>query len=137
LNLIFSDFFLPKNAILSIFSEDSTCFFSYTHTQNSSSGVFATPIVESNILYLSLSVPRKYVENVHMRISQISYGFRSFKMNQESELKSSGDCNVDINCSEGADWQLQKRSVCRLIISGTHSCSGALLNNTLQDGTPY
>ena len=138
LNLIFSDFFLPKNATLSIFSEDSTCFFGpYTYTQNSSSGVFATPIVEGNILYLSLSVPIKYVENVHMRISQISYGFRSFKTNQKSELKSSGDCNVDINCSEGADWQLQKRSVCKIIISGTHACTGALLNNTLQDGTPY
>ena len=49
-----------------------------------------------------------------------------------------GGCNglVDINCPDGAAWQLEKRAVVRTL-SGNSLCSGALINNTAQDGTPF
>jgi PKD repeat protein len=47
---------------------------------------------------------------------------------------------VDINCAAGTNWQTEKHAVCRMTfsISGkSYYCSGALVNNTRADGTPY
>jgi len=47
---------------------------------------------------------------------------------------------VGINCYEGKDLQNQKHSVCRITFrSGDEGylCTGALINNTGNDGTPY
>lgn len=53
---------------------------------------------------------------------------------------SSGACEVNINCPEGLEWQRQKRGVARIVVkqgSALYYCSGSLVNNTLQDKTPY
>lgn len=47
---------------------------------------------------------------------------------------------VNIACPPGNHWQLTKRSVCRIIFTeGNYNylCSGALINNVRNDGTPY
>ncbi len=47
---------------------------------------------------------------------------------------------VPVNCDEGKDWQNQKHSVCKYSFNdGQYSylCSGALINNKKNDGTPY
>ncbi len=49
----------------------------------------------------------------------------------------SGDCNVDVNCTEGLIWQNAKRAVVKLIIDNTYICSGTLLNTTSNDEKPY
>jgi len=52
----------------------------------------------------------------------------------------SGSCNVNVNCSEGSAWSLQKRSIVR-IFAYTDSIralgTGVLLNNARNDYTPY
>lgn len=52
----------------------------------------------------------------------------------------SGNCEVNVNCSEGARWQKQKRGVARIVVkqgSALYYCSGSLLNNVREDRTPY
>jgi len=44
--------------------------------------------------------------------------------------------HVDIACPEAADWRDLSRSVVR-IIAFNQKCTGVLLNNTAEDGTPY
>lgn len=48
----------------------------------------------------------------------------------------SGSCQVDVACDEGDPWHKEERSVCLLIINGSEACSGALINNTNEDGRP-
>jgi PKD repeat protein len=50
------------------------------------------------------------------------------------------DGYLNVNCPEGRDWQETKHAVCKISFqSGRYSylCSGSLINNTNQDGTPY
>src|SRR5690606_7190306 len=50
------------------------------------------------------------------------------------------DCHKNANCPEGDPWEKQKRSACRVLMvleEGTGYCSGTLINNTEEDGTPY
>jgi hypothetical protein len=52
----------------------------------------------------------------------------------------SGDTYVNINCQEGKDLQLPKHAVCKITFKSngnSYLCSGSLINNTRQDGTPY
>ncbi|MEN8250555.1 MAG: serine protease [Bacteroidota bacterium] len=46
-------------------------------------------------------------------------------------------CIEDINCSDGDDWQVEKDAVLLMVIDSCTVCTGILLNNTDQDGTPY
>ena len=52
----------------------------------------------------------------------------------------SESCEVNVNCSVGADWRIQQRGVARIYVvegwSGGY-CTGTLINNTSNDGTPY
>jgi len=55
---------------------------------------------------------------------------------RNSGFGESGDCNVNINCPEGEDWQLQKKAVMRVLANkGTYAewGTGILLNNTNND----
>ncbi len=61
-------------------------------------------------------------------------GIFGYKANQNAEA---GRCNVDINCPEGNSHQLEKNAVLKLIINGNILCTGALVNNTSQDGRPF
>ncbi|MFO7868793.1 MAG: T9SS type A sorting domain-containing protein [Bacteroidales bacterium] len=141
LNLIFTDFFLPKGSSLQVYSRDSTFFYGpYTSEHNNDAQVFATPVVRDSVICISVSVPRELSDSLSLTIQQISYGFRDFE-NSLKSLKSnndlSGDCQVNVNCSQGVDWQKEKRAVSRLIIDGTTVCTGSLVNNTAQDGRPF
>ena len=57
-----------------------------------------------------------------------------------SEAELGGNCHVDVNCPEGADWVPQRDAVVRIrvvISQGTGWCTGTLMNNTEEDCTPY
>lgn len=54
--------------------------------------------------------------------------------------KSSGSCMVNVRCAEGENWTKQKNGVARMLIpvgNSMYTCSGTLVNNTLQDKKPY
>ena len=50
-----------------------------------------------------------------------------------------GICEVHVNCSEGSSWQDEKKGIARILVkegSLTFWCTGSLINNTNNDGTP-
>ena len=68
-----------------------------------------------------------------MHIRDISGG-------QLNGYNSSDECQVNANCPEGNAWENQKMSTCRIQIGSGWNvglCSGALINNTLNNCTPY
>jgi hypothetical protein len=49
-------------------------------------------------------------------------------------------CEVNVNCDEGSDWQLQKRGVARILVkqsSALFYCTGSLINNAKKDKAPF
>lgn len=58
----------------------------------------------------------------------------------ETGFGSSFSCMININCDEGRPYEKEKRGVVRIRIVGEQGialCTGALLNNTSADRTPY
>ncbi len=143
LNFIFDEFFMPEGGKLYLYSENhKELLGAYTETQNQESGVLATWLVNSDKVIVEYFEPAEVQGEGRLHIGNITHGYRNAKtFKQQKALNSSGDCNVDVDCPIGADWQaykdLNKKAVGILLSGGSGFCSGALVNNTANDGTPY
>ncbi|PLW92287.1 MAG: hypothetical protein C0592_11565, partial [Marinilabiliales bacterium] len=88
--------------------------------------------------------PSEYESEAILHIGEVIYAYND-KVNEDAmstrDLGDSGSCQVNINCSpEGDSWQDEKRGVARILFregAGWYWCSGTLVNNTLENGTPY
>jgi hypothetical protein len=107
------------------------------------------PPVEGDTAVVELFWPealRAVRPNIHL--GTLSHGYRPLGRGGEpasagdgaparSPEITSGACNIDVNCPLGADWQLQKQGVARILIGGSGLCSGSLINTTAGDCRPY
>ena len=138
LNIIFDKFLLPDGVQVFLYDPDRNIINgAYTALNNKESGLFATSPVPGNHLVIEVDIDKSLAAfSPKLIIGQVSldkknaFGFKS-------GFGKSGDCNVDINCPQGADWQLEKRAVCKFIRGGSWLCSGALINNTANDGRAF
>jgi len=79
----------------------------------------------------------------NINIGEFGYVYRGeggFEVGQRGPFGSSESCEVNINCSVGANWRIQQRGVARIyVVEGWSAgyCTGTLINNTSNDGTPY
>ncbi|MCS7087047.1 MAG: hypothetical protein NZ534_13315, partial [Bacteroidia bacterium] len=49
------------------------------------------------------------------------------------DFNDSGECNVNVNCPQGAQWQTAKKGVAMILLSdGSRLCSGSLINDVPQ-----
>lgn len=150
INLNYDKFWLPKGAKLHLYNADTSmyigAFTSFNnHGKNESPSKFSTGIVVGDKTILELYEPKEVSGKSIISISEVIYGFRClpmFKEYYENEDKGcfgwAGSCHVNINCSEGDNWQKEKTGVATSTAkNGKCWMTGSLLNNTNHDGTPY
>jgi hypothetical protein len=145
INLIFEDFFLPKGSEMFIWSADREEFIgSFNHKNNQDYRVLATSILQHDKIVVEVQAMNAVKEQVSFVISMVVHGYRPVLMNHFAEFDlergpygTSGSCNNNVNCPVGAAWQVEKRSVALILSGGSASCTGVLVNNTANDGTPY
>jgi lysyl endopeptidase len=138
LNLIFDEFQLPKGSRLFLYNENRILG-AYTAENNKPSGKFAVSPIEGEELIVQYEVPENVSPSANFVISTVNHDFIGItKYDDRRPLgRMAGDCNIDINCSLGNEWEELKNAVCRLIINGKRVCSGTLVNNTTRNNTPY
>lgn len=145
INLIFGQYNLPKGAQLFVWSTDREEFIgAFTEKNNSLDRILATTVLQSDRVVVELMVPVELREDLVLELTTVVHGYRPVLINHFAETSaergpygSSGSCNNNVNCPVGADWQVEKRSVALIVEGGTAICTGALVNNTANDGTPY
>ncbi|MBQ6725197.1 MAG: trypsin-like peptidase domain-containing protein [Bacteroidales bacterium] len=139
LNFVFDRFVIPQGGRMFIYTPDRKYVTgAFTEQSNNPEHVFSTS------LYPGQSVIMEYYEPLSVRgaseltLSTVIHGYRDiFFKSDKGAYGTSGSCNININCPEGANWQLEKRGVALILNRGSAHCSGALINNTSNDGTPY
>jgi lysyl endopeptidase len=144
-NLIFEDFYLPKGAEMFIWSADREEFLgSFNHKNNQEYRVLATSILQHDKVVVEVQANNAVRDQVSFVISMVVHGYRAVLMNHFADFDedrgpygTSGSCNNNVNCAVGAAWQVEKKSVALILSGGSASCTGALVNNTANDGTPY
>ena len=151
--LYYDRFFIPDGGKLFIYNANRTQLLgAYSSNTNPDNKKFATEFVAGDELILEYNEPQMSGNNVEpdIRISGIGYGYNYLKVSQSNEniplidAKPGGNsifnCQVNVNCPEGNNWQNQKKGVAKTIApvgNAGYLCSGSLVNNTAQDLTPY
>jgi len=143
LNFIFDNLFIPKDGSLYLYNDDhSDLLGAYTHKQNQEGGILGTWLVKGDSVWIEYYEPLSVQGQGTLHIAKATHGYRNADtFNQAKGLNDSGNCNLDVDCSIGEDWEElkehNKRSAGILLSGGSGFCSGALINNTQNDGTPY
>ncbi|MBK5720965.1 hypothetical protein JGH11_08785 [Dysgonomonas sp. Marseille-P4677] len=143
--LKYNEFEIPTGAKLFIYNSDySHILGAYTSITNPSGKSFATEAVAGDNIVLEYVEAKDTLNTQKPRI-QISgigycYNYISVSTTLRSGIDVSGSCQVNINCSEGDDWQHQKKGIAQTITplnDGWYFCSGSLVNNTSDTIKPY
>lgn len=137
--LSYSHFSIPEGGKLFIYNKSKDQILgAYTHKTNPFGKEFSTEIVYGDELTL------EYEEGPDQSIPEIvitGIGYIYSNIAKKSDGNISGSCQVNVNCSEGANWQHEKKGIAKtLAMIGSHGwykCSGTLINNTNLDMTPY
>ncbi len=143
LNVIFDDFFLPEGGTVYLYNNEKTDLLgAYTSIQNPESGILGTWLVQGDSLWIEYYEPANVSGQGRLHIAKATHGYRNAEtFNLAKGLNDSGDCNLDVDCPIGSDWttlkDLNKKSAGILLSGGSGFCSGALVNNTTNDGKPY
>jgi hypothetical protein len=131
ISFIFDRYVLPKGAKLFIWSEDRSTFKgAFTHKNNKEWESLGVGLINSDKVVIELYEPAGSAGLTELSIGTIVHGYRSILRSEEQSARgpfgNSGACNINVNCPEGADWQIEKRSVALIVNGGFAWCSGAL-----------
>lgn len=138
MNLAFENTIIPEGNELYVYDEDKS-FILGAFTQNHVyEGQLGTELLPGSVIVVEYYVPAVNMQNKgNFTITKVVHGYRSAAEFQEKAFGSSGNCNMNVACPDGSPWADQIRSAVMLVSGSNGFCSGALINNTLQDGKPY
>jgi hypothetical protein len=151
LNFYYDDFYLPSGSQLFIYNADKTHVLgAYDNTSNSYGSYYSTDFVAGDIVIFEYVAPSVSTgDEPKITITKVGYGYNNIhivpvnvEMPEYLAPGTSVACQVNVICSpEGDLWQTQSTSVCEMTleVGGGYvgGCSGTLINNTENDGTPY
>ena len=134
LNLLFSKFRLPEGAKVFVYNSDQTeVLGSYTNQNNSDHNVLPVQPIGGEELIVEYQVPLGATDKGEIEIGDVNHDFLGiFRAAEPRDPEQS--CHPNLVCyPENIE---AGSGVVALIINGTTYCTGSLVNNTDEDGTP-
>ncbi len=147
MSINFSDFYLPPDTRLQLYSGNKDDLSkAYTPSDNRDDNILGSWFISGEEIWIEYFEPAHVNKPFKIEIESIIHGYRMGAVDQIFEeatrgLNDSGDCNYDVNCSVGADFDdvkdAVKKAVALLNLGNGYLCSSVLLNNAENDKTPY
>jgi lysyl endopeptidase len=145
MNFLFSDFYLPKGATVYLYNNSHTDVLgAYDARQNNPEHVLGTWLVKGSDIWIEYYEPAAVAGQGRLEIFKVVHGYRTqddmLAKSPDDDLNGSGNCNYDVDCyiEEIEEFKdINKKAVGLIIVSNSGFCSGGLVNNTANDGTPY
>lgn len=136
INLAFQYVSIPEGAKLFIYNEDKSILLGgFTQKYVSEDLQFGTELIDGEKVFIEYYVPAECANVGHLELFRVTHGYRSTASYVERGFGTSGACENNARCFPAYDNQI--RSVVMLVSGGSGFCTGALINNTCNDGTPY
>ncbi len=143
INLLYDQFWIPPGGCLFLYNPSQEHILGgFSHENNRGTGEkpqnFATGLLYGDEIILEYQEPKAFRGKSKIQIAYVVQGYRLIGDIAQNAFGDAGACQVNINCpSEGASWQAEKRGVALILVDGSRLCTGSLVNNTSEDGTPY
>ena len=137
LNILFSRFRIPRGAKVFVYNADQTEILgSFTHLNNSDFNLLPIQPIFGDKLIVEYQEPINASFRGEIEIGEVNHDFFGIFRSVLGEPRDPNQsCHPNIICYPNL---LQVgRGVLVLIINGTSFCTGVLVNNTEEDGTPF
>lgn len=134
--LYFREFELPPGAVMHVYDDEGgQVMGGFTAANNKAHGHLATAIIYGEASIIEYYEPASVRGQGWFRVEKVGHTYRRLGGDR------SGDCEVDVACSEADGWTPQVDGVVRLrMVEGgqiSGYCSGSLVNNLLVDCKVY
>ncbi len=146
LSVNFDTFHLPPGGRLHLFNTSQTDVSrTYTSNQNTPNKILGSWFIEGDEVWIEYYQPAFSAPTAEIKITEIIHGYRMGEVNRYVEqtrgLNDSGDCNYDVNCPIGNDFDdkkdVLKKAVALLNLGNGYLCSAVLINTTAEEKMPY
>jgi hypothetical protein len=137
INLLLKNLEIPEGGKLFIYNTEHTHIIgSYDYRNNSPSKIFPTQPVAGESIVIEYSEPPDVAFEGNFTVAEVNHDYRDFlRREPEKDNNIPMLCMPDALCTQATEENI--RATVLLIINGNALCSGALVNNTNDDGTPY
>jgi hypothetical protein len=137
-NLTFADVAIPEGNELYVYNPKKDFILGKFTAYHLYEGELGTELIPGNSAIVEYYIPAQNAQiPVHLTITKVTHGYRTAAEFVEKAFGSSGSCNMNVNCPDGLEWVNERNSAVMLVSGSSGFCSGALINNTLNDGKPY
>ncbi len=137
INLAFSNFYLPPGAKLFVYSKDhSQVLGAFSSKNNIPDKFLGTELIHGNEVIVEYFEPKDVRGQGTFILFRVTHGYKDLG-NVFRSFEAAGACINNINCPQYSEFTNQKRAVVCIISGSNAICSGALINDNLNDGTPY
>ena len=143
INFVFDQYYVPEGGEIFVYdTHKKQLLGSFTNENTSQENSLGVGFIFSDEIIISYHEPAAVAGQGYLHINNVTHGYRNAFIGIEGLEKagpfgSSGACNINVNCPEGLPYGIQKRSVALIVVNNNGHCSGALVNTTAQDETPY
>ena len=133
--LEYDSFYLPEGALFYIYSEDGSMISGgYSSDNNQTDMLFSTPLVKGDLIHLEYFEPNEVYGEGIINIDYVIHDYKDIL--NFSETRESRSCGDNVVCDSANGYEDQINATSWLDMGG-YICSGAMINNTSFDLTPY
>lgn len=137
INIAFQYLSIPDGGKLFIYNEDkSVVLGAFTQQYVSPDLMLGTELLPGEKIFVEYQVPASAPNVGHLEIFRITHGYRGYS-DYTRAFGDAGACENNAMCPAYSAYANQIKSVVCLVSGGSEFCTGALINNTCNDGTPY
>lgn len=135
-NMEFHDYVIPEGGMVFVYNDAGDVLGGFTAESNPGHQSLGVDLLPGDRVVVEYQEPANVAGLGHLRIGQVTHGYRDL-FGLDRNLGSSGSCNNNVICPVGDPWRDQIRSVAMIVSGGGGICTGQLVNNCEEDGTPY
>lgn len=137
INVLFSEFKIPRGGKLFLYNSDKTHVLgSFTHENNSEENILPVRPVSGDEIIVEYSEPANAAFEGKLKISEVNHDYRGILKSEPTYTPGYNfTCMPHVLCADPDNKNINATVL--VIINGTSSCTGSILNNVKNDGTPY
>lgn len=135
INFVFGEFIIPHGARVFVWNEAGDVLGAFTQASSGGRPSLGVSPLPGDRITIQYEEPADLQGTGLLRITQVTHGYRTSV--GERGLGDSGACNNNVICPEGDPWREQIAAVAMIVVNGNGWCTGQLINNCANDGTPY
>lgn len=138
LSISFKSLNLPPGCRLFVMNADRSQWHGAFTQQHVSTGdqMLGTEILNGDMAIVELYVPQSAMSEVSLEVFRVTHAYKDLTDFITRSFGQSGACMNNVRCPAYTSYDNQIRSVVCLV-NGGEFCTGALINNTCNDATPY